>query len=86
MASPGIGLLHAGFTAAGLGYDMNNPVVVWATLLLMDAWHWTSLVVLLCYAGLRAFLTPIIRRRGSTVLAPGRSSATFSFRSCGLSC
>ncbi len=54
MASPGIGLLHAGFTAAGLGYDMNNPVVVWATLLLMDAWHWTSLVVLLCYAGLRA--------------------------------
>jgi glycerol transport system permease protein len=29
-------------------------VVVWATLLLMDAWHWTSLVVLLCYAGLRA--------------------------------
>ena len=33
---------------------MNNPVVVWASLLLMDAWHWTSLVVLLCYAGLRA--------------------------------
>jgi glycerol transport system permease protein len=33
---------------------MNNPVVAWASLLLMDAWHWTSLVVLLCYAGLRA--------------------------------
>lgn len=54
MSAPGIGLLPALTGLAGLGWDMNNPVVVWATLLLMDAWHWTSLVVLLCYAGLRA--------------------------------
>ena len=54
MSAPGIGLLPALAGLAGLDYDMNNPVVVWATLLLMDAWHWTSLVVLLCYAGLRA--------------------------------
>ncbi len=54
MSAPGIGLLPALAGLAGFGYDMNNPVVVWATLLLMDAWHWTSLVVLLCYAGLRA--------------------------------
>jgi hypothetical protein len=54
LTAPGIGLLHALFGAVGLGYDMNNPVVAWASLLLMDAWHWTSLVVLLCYAGLRA--------------------------------
>lgn len=54
MSAPDIGLLPALFGLAGLGYDMNNPAVVWATLLLMDAWHWTSLVVLLCYAGLRA--------------------------------
>jgi glycerol transport system permease protein len=54
MSAPDIGLLPALAGLAGLGYDMNNPVVVWATLLLMDAWHWTSLVVLLCYAGLRA--------------------------------
>jgi glycerol transport system permease protein len=54
MSTPGIGLLHALFSGMGLDYDMNNPVVVWATLLMMDAWHWTSLVVLLCYAGLRA--------------------------------
>ena len=54
LTSPGIGLLHALFARLGVEYDMNNPVVVWATLLLMDAWHWTSLVVLLCYAGLRA--------------------------------
>jgi glycerol transport system permease protein len=54
MSAPDIGLLPALTGLFGLGYDMNNPVVVWATLLLMDAWHWTSLVVLLCYAGLRA--------------------------------
>jgi glycerol transport system permease protein len=54
MSAPDIGLLPALTGLLGLGYDMNNPVVVWATLLLMDAWHWTSLVVLLCYAGLRA--------------------------------
>lgn len=54
LTTPGIGLLHALVASVGLEYDMNNPVVVWATLLLMDAWHWTSLVVLLCYAGLRA--------------------------------
>ena len=54
LTTPGIGLLHGAFAALGITYDMNNPAVVWATLLLMDAWHWTSLVVLLCYAGLRA--------------------------------
>ena len=29
-----------------------NPIDAWFTLILMDVWHWTSLVVLLCYAGL----------------------------------
>jgi glycerol transport system permease protein len=33
---------------------MNHPAAVWAVLIAMDAWHWTGLVVLLCYAGLRA--------------------------------
>lgn len=52
-------LPHAGFLGAGAGlfgfdYDMNNTAVVWFTLALMDTWHWTSLVVLLCYAGLKA--------------------------------
>lgn len=39
------------------GWDYNytaNPVDAWLTVLLMDVWHWTPLVVLLCYAGLRA--------------------------------
>jgi len=29
-----------------------NPVAAWVTIITMDVWHWTSLVVLLSYAGL----------------------------------
>jgi glycerol transport system permease protein len=48
-----IGLL--GRTLAILGIDYNyvrNPIDAWITVVVMDVWHWTSLVVLLCYAGL----------------------------------
>ncbi|QND50333.1 sugar ABC transporter permease [Rhizobium lusitanum] len=48
-----IGLM--GYVLVGLGIDYNyvsDPVDAWATIILMDVWHWTSLVVLLCYAGL----------------------------------
>jgi glycerol transport system permease protein len=48
-----IGLL--GHTLAALGFDYNyvrDPIDAWVTLIVMDVWHWTSLVVLLCYAGL----------------------------------
>ena len=31
-----------------------NAAHAWATVLLMDVWHWTPLVALLCYAGLRS--------------------------------
>lgn len=54
ISTPGVGLLPGLTGLVGLDYDMNNPLVVWMTLLLMDCWHWTSLVVLLCYAGLRS--------------------------------
>ncbi len=40
-----------------LGIPYNYALVpndAWFTLLLLDVWHWTPLVVLLCYAGLRA--------------------------------
>lgn len=50
-----IGLL--GHTAAELGIDYNytqDAFAAWFTIVLMDVWHWTSLVVLLCYAGLRS--------------------------------
>jgi glycerol transport system permease protein len=37
----------------GIDYDMTqNPWAAWITIIVMDVWHWTSLVVLLCYAGL----------------------------------
>jgi glycerol transport system permease protein len=37
----------------GIRYDMTqDPVAAWVTIIVMDVWHWTSLVVLLCYAGL----------------------------------
>jgi glycerol transport system permease protein len=37
----------------GIDYDMTqNPLAAWITIIVMDVWHWTSLVVLLCYAGL----------------------------------
>ncbi len=48
-----IGLL--GYTLSSLGIDYNytqEPVAAWITIVVMDVWHWTSLVVLLCYAGL----------------------------------
>ena len=40
-----------------LGIDYNytgDSVDAWVTVLIMDIWHWTSLVILLCYAGLQA--------------------------------
>ncbi len=52
-ALPDIGLL--GKTLNSMGFDYNftrQPFAAWATLIAMDVWHWTSLVVLLAYAGL----------------------------------
>ena len=52
-ALPDIGLL--GKTLNSMGFDYNftrQPFSAWATLIAMDVWHWTSLVVLLAYAGL----------------------------------
>lgn len=54
MTLPKAGLLYELLSLIGLGLDMNHPAVVWLVLIAMDAWHWTGLVVLLCYAGLRA--------------------------------
>ena len=53
MALPDIGLLGRGLNALGIEYNYTrNPLAAWSTIVLMDVWHWTSLVVLLCYAGL----------------------------------
>jgi glycerol transport system permease protein len=50
-----IGLL--GWTLAQLGLDYNytgGTLAAWTTIVVMDVWHWTSLVALLCYAGLKS--------------------------------
>jgi glycerol transport system permease protein len=50
-----IGLL--GHTLKSLGVDFNYTqdwLDAWITIVVMDVWHWTSLVALLAYAGLRA--------------------------------
>lgn len=50
-----IGLLGASMAALGVDYNyVQDPVDAWATLIVMDVWHWTSLVALLAYAGLVA--------------------------------
>jgi len=55
LALPDIGLLGRGLNAAGINYNYTRqPGAAWATIIAMDVWHWTSLVVLLAYAGLSA--------------------------------
>ncbi len=53
---PDIGL--AGYLmneTLGIPYNMTqDPFAAWVTIIVMDVWHWTSLVVLLAYAGLVA--------------------------------
>jgi ABC-type sugar transport system permease subunit len=42
-------------TLEQLGFEYNyasNVFAAWITIIVMDVWHWTSLVVLLAYAGL----------------------------------
>jgi glycerol transport system permease protein len=53
MALPDIGLLGKFMNL--IGFDFNytrQPIAAWFTIVLMDVWHWTSLVALLSYAGL----------------------------------
>ncbi len=53
MALPNVGLLWHALTALGIDYNYTRQTGdAWFTLILMDVWHWTSLVALLCYAGL----------------------------------
>ncbi|OJT21851.1 ABC transporter permease [Archangium sp. Cb G35] len=50
-----IGLFGVVINALGVEYNYtSNALDAWLTVLLMDVWHWTPLVALLCYAGLRA--------------------------------
>ncbi len=50
-----IGLLGAALQKLGVDYSYTgNARDAWLTVLAMDVWHWTPLVALLAYAGLRS--------------------------------
>ena len=50
-----IGLLGHTLAALGISYNYTQDVfAAWATVIIMDVWHWTSLVALLAYAGLQS--------------------------------
>jgi glycerol transport system permease protein len=50
-----IGLLGHSLAALGIDYNYtNDPIDAWITIIVMDVWHWTSLVALLAYAGLQS--------------------------------
>ncbi len=52
---PDIGLFGAAINNLGVAFDhTRRPLDAWVTLMLMEVWHWTPLVALLAYAGLRA--------------------------------
>jgi glycerol transport system permease protein len=54
-ALPDLGLLGKMVNSLGFHYNYTRqPLGAWFTVVLMDVWHWTSLVALLCYAGLVA--------------------------------
>lgn len=54
-ALPETGLLGHVINSMGIDYNFTQqPVAAWLTTVAMDVWHWTSLVVLLAYAGLCA--------------------------------
>ena len=50
-----IGLFGYAVNRLGIDYNYTQGVLAaWTTIVVMDVWHWTSLVALLCYAGLKS--------------------------------
>lgn len=51
---PQWGSLGALLSLINLQIDVNNVIVAWSVIVFVDVWHWTSLIILLCYSGLLA--------------------------------
>ncbi|MCL4103891.1 UNVERIFIED_CONTAM: hypothetical protein GTU68_034753 [Idotea baltica] len=50
-----IGLLGHSLASIGVDFNYTNDTLdAWIMVVVMDVWHWTSLVVLLCYSALAA--------------------------------
>ena len=72
----------------GINYNYtSDPLAAWITVIVMDVWHWTSLVALLC---LRRFAVDprclLPGRQDRPGVAAGRCSATSSCRKCAACC
>lgn len=51
---PQWGSLGALLSLIDLQIDANNMFMAWSIIVFVDVWHWTSLIILLCYSGLLA--------------------------------
>ena len=61
----------------GINYNYTqNALDAWITIIIMDVWHWTSLVVLLSYAGLRSIPGFMIYTEPFVVTGGGPGNAT----------
>ena len=50
-----IGLMGAALRGAGVPFNVTEYASsAWFVIIVMDVWHWTSMIALLCYAGLKA--------------------------------
>ena len=54
LSLPQVGLLTWAVSLLGLDLNLKSSIAAWCLLIVMDVWHWTSLVVLFTYAGLKA--------------------------------
>ena len=56
-----------------MNYNVTQgPISAWVTIVIIDVWHWTALVVLLSYAGLKAIPDAFYQAAQSTARAAGR--------------
>jgi glycerol transport system permease protein len=49
-----IGVLPWALKNIGYAYSVDTAAQAWWTIIIMDVWHWTPLVTLLCFAGIQA--------------------------------
>lgn len=50
-----------GMVLSGLGFHLDwkfNPIHTWFAIVMIDVWHWTSLVAILCYSSLTTIPSP----------------------------
>lgn len=58
LLNPDTGLLGSIMAEFGWTRDWNTKIIpTWAVVLAMDTWHWTSLVIILCYSALTTIPT-----------------------------